>query len=946
MSANLGTAWIQVKPSMDGVRGSILGGLRGTGAQFGDQMGDEVKKSSGMTVGMAAVWGAASAVAFKAIDTISRTLTDSISGAIRRVDTLNNSERTFANMGFNAQASSDAIKALDKSIRGLPTPLDQAIRGMTSLAATYGDVSLGQKMFTALNNAILGFGGTVEMVDNAILQISQMPMDGPLDAQTWNSLRNSGLTPVLVAMSKEFGISVSEMKKQFGEGELKVQDFVNALIKMNKDGGGGLKSLEQIAKDSTAGINTGMANAQTAVERGMAAIIQAVGSKNISNAIASVGKAFEVGLQAIAAGITALPKIIDQIRTSLQSMIKFVQENAVAFGAFGVAIIALTAPMAIAAASAAILDLRIRAMLAWDAVTKAVKGLAVGFRLLGAAMAANPIGVIIAAVAVLTGAFLLLWKNNEGFRNFFIGAWNGIKNTFGTVSAAISKWVTDTWGGLLSVIGTVTTAVQNFVTAGLNILTTTIQNVVNWFIQWRQWFINIGIVIGTVMLPMLTKLTIEMIKTAASAVASAAQAAGAWIAQTARAAAQTAVSFVQMSIQFVRTAVTASVQAAIAGAAWVKQSVLAAAAWLRALPQMIAQFVTAGAAAAKNALIAGAAWIQQASLTLLGWAKTFIAYGIGVATAAAQTLLAGARMAAGWLLAMGPIGLIVAAVAGAVALIIANWDAVKNAAAAVWQWIQQAVANVINWITQNWPLLLGILMGPIGLAIAWIIQNFDTVKAFIAGVWQGIQNGAAAAWNFVKGVFSGVVGFFSSMFSGALNAVKGIWNGIGSFFSGIPQMIKNAFGNLADIGRFIVQGIANGLNPQGVINKMKELASSALSAVKSFLGIKSPSRVMRDQVGKMLGEGMAIGIDQSTRTAVRSAQASSAAVLSAYDTNAAFNTGLRSSADLATPLSDQLASAGGSTHIENVNIASDYDADRLLKIMGVKQGLYSKGVIA
>ena len=944
MAANLGTAWIQVKPSMNGVRGSILSGLSGTGAQFGDQMGSEVKNSKGMTVGMAAVWGAASAVAFKAIDTISRTLTDSISGAIRRVDTLNNSERTFANMGFNATQTKESITALDKSIRGLPTPLDQAIRGMTSLAATYGDVSLGQKMFTALNNAILGFGGTVDMVDNAILQISQMPMDGPLDAQTWNSLRNSGLTPVLVAMSKEFGISVSEMKKQFGEGELKVEDFVDALIKMNKDGGGGLKSLEQIAKDSTAGINTGMANAQTAVERGMAAIINAVGSKNISNAIASVGKAFEVGLQAIAKGITALPKIIEQIRSSLQSMVKFVQENAIAFGLFAVAATALSAQLIVAAVSAAALDLRIRAMLAWDAVIKAVKGLAVGFRLLSAAMIANPIGLIIAGVAALAAVVLLLWKNNEGFRNFFIGAWNTIKTTFGSVSAAISKWVTDTWGGLLKVVGDVSKAVQDFVTAGLGILTTTVQSVINWFIQWRQWFINIGIVIGTVMLPMLMKLTIEMIKTTATAVASAARAAAAWITNSAKAAAQTVVSFARMSIQFVRTAVTASVQAAIAGAAWVKNATLASIAWLRTLPSIIAGFVRAAASATVNAAIAGAAWIKQALLTGAAWLKTLVQYGVGVALAATQTLLAGARMAAGWLLAMGPIGLIIAAVAGAVALIVANWNTVKNVAGAVWAWIQQAVANVINWIKTNWPLLLAILMGPIGIAVGLIIKNFDTIKNFIAGVWNNIKAGASAAWGFIRGVFSGVAGFFGSMFRGAFNAVQGIWNGIGSFFSSIPQKIKNAFGNLADIGRFIVQGIANGLNPAGVVQKMKDLASSALGAVKSFLGIKSPSRVMRDQVGKMLGEGMAIGIDRSTRTAVRSAQASSAAVLSAYNTSAAFNTGLNSSSDLTSPLT-ATAGAGGSTRIENVNIASDYDADRLLRIMGVKQGLYTKGVI-
>ena len=893
MAANLGTAWIQVKPSMDGVRGSILSGLNGTGAQFGDQMGNEVKNSRGMNVGMAAVWGAASAVAFKAIDTISRTLTDSLSGAIRRVDTLNNSNRTFANMGFAADVTKKAINDLDQSIRGLPTPLDQAIRGMTSLAATYGDVQLGQKMFTALNNAILGFGGTVEMVDNAILQISQMPMDGPLDAQTWNSLRNSGLTPVLVAMGKDMGLSVSEMKKQFGEGELKVQDFVNALIKMNKDGGGGLKSLEQIAKDSTAGINTGMANAQTAVERGMAAIIKAVGPANISGAIAATGKAFEVGLTAIANGIIALPRVIDQVRTSLQNMISFVKENSVAFAAFGIAVAALAAPMAIAAGAALILDLRIRAMLLWDKVIKVVKATAVAFRVLTAAMAANPIGLIVAAIGLLVGAFLLLWKNNEGFRNFFINAWTQIQNTFGTVSAAIQKWVTDTWGGLLKIVGDVSTAVVGFVTTGLSMLNSAVQATINWFIQWRQWFINIGIVIGTVMLPMLTKLAIEAIKTAATSAASAATSAGAWIANGARMAATTALHFAQMSIQFVRTAVTSSIQAAIAGAAWIKNAALVSFAWVTTtLPSLILGFARASLAAVTQAGIAAGAWIMQAGRVLLSWGATFLAYGVGVATAAIQTLAAGARMAAGWLLAMGPIGLIIAAVAGAVALIIANWDSVKKFVMGVWTAITGAVQGAIGWIRNNWPLLLAILTGPVGLAVLYISRNIEQIKGF---------------------------------FSNAMN-----W-------------IKNAFSGVADIGRNIISGIVSGLSPAPIVNKMKEIASGALNAVKSFLGIKSPSRVMRDQVGKMIGAGMADGISASTKQVVKTAQASSAAVLGAFNTSTAFNTGFGSNIAVADPN----AAMGGSntTRIDNVNIASDYDADRLLKIMGVKQGLYSKGVI-
>ena len=58
--------------------------------------------------------------------------------------------------------------------------------------------------------------------------------------------------------------------------------------------------------------------------------------------------------------------------------------------------------------------------------------------LLNAALNANPIGVIILAITALVGAFLYLWNTNEGFRDFFIGLWDGIKN----VAQSVVDWFT------------------------------------------------------------------------------------------------------------------------------------------------------------------------------------------------------------------------------------------------------------------------------------------------------------------------------------------------------------------------------------------------------------------------------------------------------------------------------------------------------------------------
>lgn len=78
-----------------------------------------------------------------------------------------------------------------------------------------------------------------------------------------------------------------------------------------------------------------------------------------------------------------------------------------------------------------------------------------GFMALNATMAANPIGLVVAAIAGLIAAFVYLWNTSEGFRNFWIGLWDKIKNAAKVAWEAISgffskAWdvVKETWNGL------------------------------------------------------------------------------------------------------------------------------------------------------------------------------------------------------------------------------------------------------------------------------------------------------------------------------------------------------------------------------------------------------------------------------------------------------------------------------------------------------------------
>ena len=121
------------------------------------------------------------------------------------------------------------------------------------------------------------------------------------------------------------------------------------------------------------------------------------------------------------------------------------------------------------------------------------------------------------------------------------------------------------------------------------------------------------------------------------------------------------------------------------------------------------------------------------------------------------------------IVATGPIGLVILGIAALIAgvvLLIKNWGWVKEKVAVVWDFILGAVQGVWNWIKGNWPLLLAILTGPIGLAV-WavvkfkddIIGVFTGVKDAVVGIWQSIWDFILGVWEKIKAPIEAVTGF-------------------------------------------------------------------------------------------------------------------------------------------------------------------------------------------
>lgn len=123
----------------------------------------------------------------------------------------------------------------------------------------------------------------------------------------------------------------------------------------------------------------------------------------------------------------AIAKAFDVLYEKIGPFAAVIAGVTAAVAAYKIVTVATAAAQAIMAGAASGMTV---AQLAQAASTKAVTA---AQWLLNAAMSANPVGVVIALIAGLVAAFVLLWKKNEGFRNFFIGMFGEIVNTVRSV---------------------------------------------------------------------------------------------------------------------------------------------------------------------------------------------------------------------------------------------------------------------------------------------------------------------------------------------------------------------------------------------------------------------------------------------------------------------------------------------------------------------------------
>nr|DAL07516.1 MAG TPA: tail tape measure protein [Caudoviricetes sp.] len=191
--------------------------------------------------------------------------------------------------------------------------------------------------------------------------------------------------------------------------------------------------------------------------------------------------------------------------------------------------------------------------------------------------------------------------------------------------------------------------------------------------------------------------------------------------------------------------------------------------------------------------------------------------------------------------------------------------------------IVQAIVSVFtayNWLSLGKSLITGLKNGIMGAKS----NAVNAIKNVYSSLVNGIKNLPSKlkeiGTNGVKNVGSGITGKLSTVKTAAGKIITYAVNGIKGLPSSLATKAKDAVVKMKDkftkvdwlsVGKNIVKGIAKGIGDFAwiLVDKMTSLASKAFDSVKSFFGIHSPSRLMRDKVGKMLPAGISVGLERA-----------------------------------------------------------------------------------
>lgn len=876
MAIEIATAFVQIVPSMKGVGKAIESAFGSASETAGNTAG--IKAGNGFAGGFGAklgvITGIAQSVAGKAIE--------AFMGLSGEITSASDSAQKFASTLNFAGVSEQQIKRLTASTQDYAdkTVYDlNDIRNTTAQLAANG-VPNYDKLAEAAGNLNAVAGGSADTFKSVAMVLTQTAGQGKLTTENWNQLSDAipGASGKIQQALKEAGAYTGNFRDAMADGQITAQEFNDAIMSL------GFTDAAVEAATSASTIEGATGNLEAAFVKLGASVLDSVkpaitgGMSWIADGVTNAVPVVQAGIQGVIGwfqrlyskleengAITAFKSAWDTIRDAIMGVVNMVIDWVKLMPPDGVAtaikLIADTLNLIVGNAGklAPVLIPAVAAFLGFKTATAGITAVAGGLDgIFNAAVkvknAANGVTDLVNGIGGISGRIQKIAASTKIAQNAQL-AWNAVTSAgtaiqrafnavlkanpvgfwvtiFATVVAALvwfftqtevgrkawaafTSWLSETWAALVEGAKAIWNGLGEFLADLWATITGGVQS---------AWDGIAGFFAG-------------LWQTISGGVT------GAWTSIT------TFLSGVWTGISTTATTIFTSVRDFIVNV-----------------------FTVIGAL-----IVAPLQAIQNGINTVFGWILSFITQQMNSTNTVWSTVWTAIYNVVNTIFTLisGYISTVVNAIRTVIVVFLdllkgdwqGAWDAIKSFFTTTWDGIKAFLSNILDGIKSIWT--------SVWTAVSQFFTDvWNRIVAFFTPIINGIRNTIGNVLNAISGVWTSVWNSVSSFLgniwhgitSAVSNGIQSVSNTVGRIRDTVLGAVSGAGGWLYDTGRQVISGLINGIGGAfgWVRNTISNLGSSLVGWAKGVLGIHSPSRIFRDEVGKWIPAGMAQGIDKAS----------------------------------------------------------------------------------
>lgn len=175
--------------------------------------------------------------------------------------------------------------------------------------------------------------------------------------------------------------------------------------------------------------------------------------------------------------------------------------------------------------------------------------------------------------------------------------------------------------------------------------------------------------------------------------------------------------------------------------------------------------------------------------------------------------------------------------------------------------IPEIVQTIISVLVENYPLLTEAGIQVLIALINGLVEALPQLIAMTPQIIYSITKTLADNWPLI--VQAGIQ-VLEALIQGIGKMISSVGAKMGEVGTEMIKKLEEFPGKMIEVGSNLVKGIWDGINDMTgwIIGKIQGFGDSVLSGIKSFFGIESPSKVMRDQIGVNLAKGIGVGFEE------------------------------------------------------------------------------------